>query len=157
MTVPTSNTSLLFFPLRVLGLLTTSCLLDPMRSSLGYVLKGSYMARYPFSVLKLVPLLKRSNYSGLYSGIFNMYLQLERPPNKSRTESIIFYALCVLYVLSTVNVILDLVIIIFEEVSTNNTICFIINQLCKEFVGCTTQRLIRITHWDSRNGGKRLL
>ena len=86
-----------------------------------------------------------------------MYLQLERPPNKSRTESIIFYALCVLYVLSTVNVILDLVIIIFEEVSTNNTICFIIIQLCKEFVGCTTQRLIRITHWDSPNGGKRLL
>jgi len=44
---------------------------------------------------------------GLYSGIFAMYLQ--RPQNKSRTASIIFYALCVLYVLSTVNVVIDLV------------------------------------------------
>jgi len=44
---------------------------------------------------------------GLYSGIFAIYLQ--RPQNKSRTASIIFYALCVLYVLSTVNIVIDLV------------------------------------------------
>jgi hypothetical protein len=43
---------------------------------------------------------------GLYSGIFAMFLQCSQ--NKSRMASIIFYALCVLYVLSTVNVVLDL-------------------------------------------------
>jgi hypothetical protein len=51
-------------------------------------------------------------------------LQLEHSQNnlKSKTEaSIVFYALCVLYVLSTLNVVLDLVAII-EEVS-NNPIC----------------------------------
>ena len=57
---------------------------------------------------------------GLYSGIFAMYLQC--PQNKFRTASIIFYALCVLYVLSTVNVVLDLVALIIEIVS-NNLIC----------------------------------
>ena len=51
-----------------------------------------------------------------------MYLQLGRPPNKSRTASIIFYALCVLYVLSTVNVVLDLLSNIIERVS-DNSIC----------------------------------
>ena len=48
-----------------------------------------------------------------------MYLQ--RPQNKSRTASIIFYALCVLYALSTVNVVVDLVtnIPIIGKVSNN--------------------------------------
>jgi hypothetical protein len=55
---------------------------------------------------------------GLYSGIFAMYLQ--RPPKKSRTASIIFYALCVLYVLSTVNVVLDLVNNIIQAEEANN-------------------------------------
>jgi uncharacterized membrane protein len=54
---------------------------------------------------------------GLYSGIFAMYLQ--HPQNKSRTASIIFCALCVLYVLSTINAVLDLVTIIIEQVSNN--------------------------------------
>jgi hypothetical protein len=49
-----------------------------------------------------------------------MYLQ--HPQNKSRTASIIFYALCVLYVLSTVNAVLDSVPVITELVS-NNPIC----------------------------------
>jgi hypothetical protein len=68
------------------------------------------------------------NLLGLYSGIFAMYLQ--RPQNKSRTASIIFYALCVLYVLSTANVVIDLVanIPVTEKVS-NNSICMFI-QLC---------------------------
>ena len=56
---------------------------------------------------------------GLYSGIFAIYLQhtLAQNTGKSRTASIIFYALCVLYVLSTVNVVLDLVGIITGLVS----------------------------------------
>jgi hypothetical protein len=59
---------------------------------------------------------------GLYSGIFAMYLQC--PPNKStgKTASIFFYALCLLYVLSTATVVVDLVTNILREVS-NNSIC----------------------------------
>ena len=57
---------------------------------------------------------------GIYSGIFAVYLQ--RPQNKSGTASIIFYALCVLYVLSTVSALLDLVAGMIEIVS-NNSIC----------------------------------
>jgi hypothetical protein len=67
---------------------------------------------------------------GLYSGIFAIYFnrQLEHPQNnlKSKTAaSIVFYALCVLYVLSTFNVVLDLLTII-EEVS--------INPICKNII-----------------------
>jgi hypothetical protein len=55
-----------------------------------------------------------------------MYLQLERPPNKSRTAYIIFYALCVLYVLSTVNVVIDLVVRTLK--TSNMSICKYITQ-----------------------------
>jgi hypothetical protein len=57
---------------------------------------------------------------GLYSGMFAMYLQC--PPNGSRTTTIIFYALCLLYVLSTVTFVVELVAYILGEVS-NNSIC----------------------------------
>ena len=58
---------------------------------------------------------------GLYSGIFVMYYKLQHPLNKSRTAIIIFYALCVLYILSTVNAVIDLVDITIkmEPVSKN--------------------------------------
>ena len=58
---------------------------------------------------------------GLYSGIFatycGQYFKLQRSRNKSKRASIIFYALCALYVLSTVNAVLDLIAIIIEIVS----------------------------------------
>jgi hypothetical protein len=60
---------------------------------------------------------------GFYSGIFALYMQ--RPPNnnsQSRTASIIFYALCLIYVLSTVNVAFDLLIDVLLNVS-NNSFC----------------------------------
>ena len=56
---------------------------------------------------------------GLYSGIFAMYLQC--PSRKSRTAIILFYALCLLYVLSTATAVCDLVNIILEV--SNNSIC----------------------------------
>ena len=64
---------------------------------------------------------------GLYSGIFAMYLQC--PPNKSRA-SILFYALCLLYILSTATIVTDLVTLILEV--SNNSICknIILYQLC---------------------------
>ena len=44
---------------------------------------------------------------GLYSGIFAIYLQC--PLKESRTATIIFYVLCLLYVLSTATVVCDLI------------------------------------------------
>ena len=54
---------------------------------------------------------------GLYTGIFAMYLQC--PPNKTRTATILFYALCVLYVLSIAAIVGDLVTCVLQ-VSTNS-------------------------------------
>ena len=66
---------------------------------------------------------------GLYSGIFVMYLQC--PSKKSRTATILFYSLWLLYVLSTVTFAADLVTCI-SEVSCNSNICenIIFYQLC---------------------------
>ena len=61
--------------------------------------------------------------TGLYSGIFAIYLQ--RPKKESRTAMILFYVLCLLYVLSTAAVVCDLLTIILEmyiDVS-KNSIC----------------------------------
>ena len=56
---------------------------------------------------------------GLYSGIFAMYLQC--PSKRSRTAIILFYAVCLLYVLSTAAFVSDLVAFILEV--SNNSIC----------------------------------
>ena len=65
---------------------------------------------------------------GLYSGIFVMYLHCSS--SKSRTATILFYALCLLYVLSTAIVVSDLIDVIFQV--SNNFICknIIFYQLC---------------------------
>ena len=44
---------------------------------------------------------------GIYSGIFVLYLQCRRSP-ESRTAKIVLYALCLLYILSTAAVVVDL-------------------------------------------------
>jgi hypothetical protein len=51
--------------------------------------------------------------SGLYSGIFAIYLHF--PSRESRTTNIVFYALCLLYVLSTATVVFDAATFILEE------------------------------------------
>ena len=53
---------------------------------------------------------------GVYSGIFVMYLHCSL--NESRTATILFYALCLLYVLSTATVVIDLLALI-HSVSDN--------------------------------------
>ena len=65
---------------------------------------------------------------GFYSGIFVMYLQ--RSSNKSRTSIILFYALCLLYVLSVATIACDLTYIILDV--SNNPICIdiIFYQFC---------------------------
>jgi hypothetical protein len=49
---------------------------------------------------------------GLYSGIFAIYLKCQL--NKSRKSTIVFYALCLLYILSTFTVVCDLLIITLQ-------------------------------------------
>ena len=56
---------------------------------------------------------------GLYSAIFAIYLQC--PSKESRMATIVFYALCLLYVLSTVTVVSDVLALILEV--SNNSIC----------------------------------
>ena len=57
---------------------------------------------------------------GIYSGIFAVYLQCVLL-KESRTTSIVFYALCILYILSTVTVVSDILDIIIQV--SNNSIC----------------------------------
>ena len=58
--------------------------------------------------------------AGLYSGIFALYLQCQS--KKTGTAIILFYAVCLLYVLSATSFVSDLVALILEVVS-NNFIC----------------------------------
>ena len=58
---------------------------------------------------------------GLYSGIFAMYLQC--PSKKSRMAAILFYAICLLYILSTASFVSDFVCLIPEVSTSNNSIC----------------------------------
>jgi hypothetical protein len=56
---------------------------------------------------------------GIYSGIFAIYLQC--PLKESRTANVVFYVLCLLYVLSMATVVFDLLETIFHV--SNNSIC----------------------------------
>ena len=58
--------------------------------------------------------------AGLYSGIFALYLQCQS--KKAGTAIILFYAVCLLYVLSTASFVSDLVALILEVVVSNNFI-----------------------------------
>ena len=71
---------------------------------------------------------------GLYSGIFIIYLHNQlNNLNRDSRRAIIFYALCILYVLSTVTFLADFVQLIFDV--SNNSICknIIFYQLCRRF------------------------
>ena len=57
---------------------------------------------------------------GLYSGIFVIYLRC--PSNNHRTAIILFYVLCLLYILSTVDFVADLLNLILELEVSNNPI-----------------------------------
>ena len=67
---------------------------------------------------------------GLYSGIFAMYLQCQS--KKSGTAIILFYAVCLLYILSTSTFVSDLVAYIVDV--SNNSIfknTFFASLLCR--------------------------
>ena len=56
---------------------------------------------------------------GLYSGIFAMYLKC--PSKRSGTALILFFAVCLLYILSTASFVSDLVALILNV--SNDSIC----------------------------------
>ena len=45
---------------------------------------------------------------GVYSGIFAIYLQWPSNESRTRTPNVVFYILCILYVLSAVTFVCDL-------------------------------------------------
>ena len=75
---------------------------------------------------------------GLYSGILAMYLQCQLDKSSTgRTATIVFYSICLLYVLSTVDVVCDLIeaTVILELEVSSNSICskdIIFYQLCSQ-------------------------
>ena len=69
---------------------------------------------YPAKEVRLFPDL------GIYSGIFAIYLQFAS--NDSRTKTIIFYALCLLYILSTATIVSDLLSYLVDSDVSNNSI-----------------------------------
>ena len=83
------------------------------------MLKGSYTVRYPsrFYVYpaELFPGLE------IYSGIFAIYLRFAS--KDSRTKTIVLYALCLHYVLSTAAVVGDLISSISDSDVSDNSIC----------------------------------
>ena len=76
------------------------------------------MVRYPF-YCTLAKEVQSFPGPGLYSGIFIIYLHYHS--NDSRRAAVIFYAICLLYVLSTVTFVADIAQVIFEV--SNNSIC----------------------------------
>ena len=147
--------SLFSFSTIIVSLLS---ILPPSQSSwlqkgrlLEYALKGSCTVRwYPFCVLWLVPMLEKPNYwlfpgLGLYSGVFAMYLHWTSENSTGRTPTI-FYALCVLYILSTVTVVGDLLQNIFLNVSTNNSIILPVR------ISFFNQLFRHLTHWQRDQG-----
>ena len=58
---------------------------------------------------------------GIYSGIFAIYLQFTS--KDSRTTECIFYALCLLYILSTATVVGDLLVFMIDSDVSNISIC----------------------------------
>ena len=87
------------------------------RTSLRLVLKGSSTVSYAFLTCTVSYTLAKEaqlfpRHLGLYSGIFAMYY-LQSPSKKSGTAITLFYAVCLLYVLSTATFVSDLVALIF--------------------------------------------
>ena len=86
-----------------------------------------YLNLYPAKEVQLFPGL------GIYSGILALYIKLQciLVSKGAKTTSIVFYALCLLYVLSTASVACDLLQFVIQV--SNNSICkyIIFYQLCR--------------------------
>ena len=84
-----------------------------LRMCIEGFLYGKIINLYPAKEVQLFPGL------GIYSGIFAMYLLCRS--KESRTTTIILYALCLLYFLSTATVVGDL--LDYAIGVSNNSIC----------------------------------
>ena len=116
---PSSTQALLF---QSPGLAPSSWILSKIPSLLS-VLKGFSMVRYPFFSLPFTLAIEVQLILGLgvYFGILVIYFQCQSNESTGRTITIIFYAICLLYVLSTVSFVSDLVALIVGV--SNNSIC----------------------------------
>ena len=90
---------------------------------LSYCVEGFLYGKISFSCTLTCTLLKKVQLFpglGIYSGIFVIYLHCVLS-KESRTTSIVLYALCLLYVLSTATIVSDLLGYIIDV--SNNSIC----------------------------------
>ena len=136
MTIQYSNTYLL--PLSsTITCPMASIFIDPDNdaSFIGICLEGFLYGKISIHMLKFDTVPCQIPILGLYSGIFAMYLKFQS--NKFRKATIVFYALCLLYVLSTATICSDLGIMMLQllketEVSNHSISKVIIfyNQLC---------------------------
>ena len=89
----------------------------------GICLEGLFYGKIsvlcPYTLAKEVQLFPGL---GLYSGIFAIYLRLQRPMDKSRTAIILFYIVCLLYFLSIATITSDVVTFVLEVSNTGNSI-----------------------------------
>ena len=111
-----SSPFLLLSPLSS-SLPASSCTLPniSMNHSLRNVSKGSCMVRNVHLACTLANELLLFPVLGIYSGIFILFLHLQCPSNDSkqlRTAIILFYAVCVLYTLSTFVIIGDFIVFV---------------------------------------------
>ncbi|KAF8811430.1 hypothetical protein BYT27DRAFT_7252797 [Phlegmacium glaucopus] len=74
---------------------------------------------------------------GLYSGIFAIYLQGTLKRSTDKRNNIIFYALCALYVLSVVTVVVDIACFTYHHLFIGNlTTTFLLGFLQTKVLGC---------------------
>ena len=98
---------------------------------------------------------------GIYSGIFAIYSQCAL--KESRTTTIVYYALCLLYVLSTATVVTDLLLAVIEVSTNYNCKNIIFSLIYADAYRCTTGStsngltVTDIPRYDCPNHSKRLL
>ena len=98
------------------------------------------MVRYPIGSLPCTLAEEVQLFPGLgiYSGILAIYFQYQLNKSTGRKTTMVFYAICLLYLLSTVSFISDLAAakdVVLEPEVSNNSICIkniIFYQLCSQ-------------------------
>ena len=101
---------------------------------------------------------------GIYSGIFAIYLHFALTRREeSRMTNIVFYALCLLYILSTATVLSDLLVYVIEvsdhSIAKNIIFLIIYADSCQYTTGSTYRGLSANdnSRYDRRSYSKRLL
>ena len=104
--------------------------------NIGRILEGFFFGEMPVQILQLLrPFL---TILGIYSGIFAIHVHYHA--SRERTDNIppnriVFYALCVLYVLSVALIALDIAPVVVGVFASNNK-----NFLKLVLISCATER-----------------